>query len=495
MQVLGFEDATLHETHISWVWVGSERVLKRKKPRDFGFLDFSTLERRRAACEAERALNERTAPGITLGVRTLTATDDPAVLEVDGAGAVVDVAVEMVRLPDARNLAALAETGQLRPAHLDAVGRWLAAFHTSAPPTPDHGTPEAVRALLDENAASTRGLDTGLDVSVIDAVHAFQRTLVEDGSVAGRHAGGFVRDGHGDLRTDHVYLLGDLDDPRVVAIDGVEFDVAYRAGDVAMDLAFLAMDLELHVDREAAEHLVAAWVEATDDVGAYAVLDRYVAYRAWVRGKIRALTGQGAEARERFGLAAEVARRTDGAPGAVIAVAGPIAAGKSTLADHLARHLGAPHFAADRLRKQLAGVPVEQSLGSQPFTGAYAADASARVYEGLVQRAQAVWRSGRIAIVDASFRDPIHHDRLRAAAQQDRATLWFVRCEASTEVLRARLRARTSGPSDAREPLLEPFLATYDPPHGDDVVAVDTTRPVDVAALVTKLGVSPRWTG
>ncbi len=487
MRIRGFEDATLHETHISWVWVGETRVLKRKKPVRFGFLDFSTLERRRAACEAEKELNDRTAPGVTLGVRPLTTTNEPDLVEVDGPGDVVDVVVEMVRLPDDRRLADLAESGRLTDAHLVAVGHFVAEFHARAPEVPDSCTHDALAALLEENFETTDEFDTGLTVAQLGRVRALQESLVGDPIVDQRRAAGRCRDGHGDLRTDHVYLLDDLDSPRIVAIDGVEFDVAYRAGDVAMDVAFLAMDLWLHVSRPAAERMVAAWVDANDDAGVYAVLDRYIAYRAWVRGKVRALGGHADQARARFALAAEVATWKASARGAVIAVAGPIAAGKSTLAAKLARALAGPHFAADRVRKRLAGVTDDTSLGTRPFAGAYSAEASARVYEGLVDRARWVWKSGRLAIVDASFHDPVHHELLRAAAAEDGVTLRFVRCEAPVEVLRERLRARTSGPSDAREPLLEPFLAQYRPPEGDDVVAVDTSAPVAIDELLAAL--------
>ncbi|MEO0602167.1 MAG: AAA family ATPase, partial [Myxococcota bacterium] len=409
----------------------------------------------------------------------------------DGPGQVVDVAVEMVRLPDDRTLADLAATGRLTSDQLEAVGRTLAAFHAQSPRAPGYGTPEALAALVTENFETTVAVDTGLDVPSRERVHAFQRSLLDDPVVARRHAEGRTRDGHGDLRTDHVYLLDDLATPRVVVIDGVEFDVAYRAGDVAMDIAFLGMDLWLHVSREAAERLLATWTVELDDAGAYAVLDRYMAYRAWVRGKVRAMSRQPEAARQRFALAATIA--TCATEGGLVAVSGPIAAGKSTLARQLAQALAAPHFAADRLRKRIAGVSEETSLGERPFAGAYAPEATDQVYDGLIERARHVWRSGRVAIVDASFRDVRHHAQVRKAAAAEGVPVRFVRCEAPVEVLRTRLRARDSGPSDAREPLLEPFLARYEPPRGDDVVAVDTSQPVDVEAVLTRLGITTPW--
>lgn len=488
MRVRGWEDAEVRQTHISTVLLGPDRVLKLKKPVAFGFLDFSTLERRAAACEEEARLNERTAPGVTLGVRRLTAQGNA--LQLDGDGALVDYAVEMERLPDDRRMASLLARGELSPRHVDQVAAWLARFHHDSPACGPHGDPEAVAALIEENFAQTPQADASLGPGRAEEARAFQRGLITSGWAQRRLEAGRIRDGHGDLRLDHVYLLGDLQDPEIVAIDGIEFSPRYRCADVASDLAFLAMELLLHGEVALSERLIARWALHSGDWEVYGVVDRYVAYRAWVRAKIQELQGSTRAAHQRYELAHQVATRSR-RDAVVLAVGGPIASGKSTLSDALSLALCAPVIDADRTRKQLAGVAVEQRLGTEPFAGAYSEAATEAVYAELARRAALVLGSGRSVVLDASFRSESVRAHARRVAADAEVACRFVACTAPREVLLQRLEARTSGASDARAPLLDDFLARYTPPEGPDVLEVDTSEAVDLEAIAAFAGLRP----
>ncbi len=492
MEIRGWESAEVRTTHISVVLLGSERVLKLKKPLDLGFLDFRSLAEREAACRNEMALNERTAPGVTLGVRAIT--DGPDGLEVDGRGEVVDWAVEMQRLPDDRRLISVLQAGDLDIADIDRVAGWLAAFHGRAEEQPTYGGADTVARLVQENFDELPQADELLGAEEAEAARQWQRAALPSEVIEARRAEGRVRDGHGDLRLDHVYLLGERAAPRVVAIDGIEFDFAYRRLDVAADLGFLAMELELHGRHDLAERLVARWARDVGDWGVYRVLDGYVAYRAWVRAKVRMLQGDREACRARLGVAHALAKGRAGSGQArtrpvVVAVGGPIAAGKSTLAERLARALRAPVVDADRTRKQLAGVDVHTRLADagEAFAGAYSEAATERVYEALATYADAVLGSGRPVILDASFRSEELRDHARQVAARHGVPVRFVTATAPREVLEARLAAREqgpAGPSDARAPLLDDFLARYTPPSGPDVRIVDTSAPLDEEALV-----------
>ncbi|MBX2797540.1 MAG: AAA family ATPase [Myxococcales bacterium] len=457
MKVLGWEGAEERRTHVSRVLLGPERVLKIKRAVDLGFLDFTTLQARRRACEAEVWLDERTGPGVALGVRELT--EHPDGLEVDGSGRVVDVAVEMRRLPDDRRMEDLMASGRLTEEHVDEVARWLAAFHDRCEVSNQHGGADVVGRLVRENFAQLPMAD-----DLVGPLAQRSRTHLEQvlasGALQRRREAGRVRDGHGDLRLDHVYLLGDLEAPRVVAIDGLEFSAGYRCMDVAAEVAFLALGLRLHGCEAWAERLVARWALHTDDWGVYDVIDFYVGYRAWVRAKVAALRGDLPGAALRLEVAGEVADERDEA--VVVVVCGPIAAGKSTVARELSSSLAAPVLAADPLRKRLAGVAATEALGTEPFAGAYSEQATMRVYQGLMERAAHVLRSGRSVVLDASFRTPALCDLARKLADDAGVPCRFVVCRAPEEVLRARLRARGAGhDSDAREPLLDAFLERY----------------------------------
>ena len=487
MQIQGWEEAQVRQTHISTVLIGADRVLKLKKPVSFGFLDFTTLEQRRDACEAEAHLNERTAPGVTLGVRRLTAAGggpggDGGVLEVEGSGALVDYAVEMQRLPDERRMASLLQRGELTTEHVDQVAEWLAGFHAASPRCAPYGSPEAVSALIEENFEQTPGADASMGPEQATRAREFQRELIASGWVQRRLEAGRVRDGHGDLRLDHVYLLGDLGAPRIVAIDGIEFSPRYRCADVASDLAFLAMELLLHGASALSERLIARWALQSGDWEVYGVVDRYMAYRAWVRAKIRGLQGDERAAHQRYELAHRIATRQRSR--VLVAVGGPIASGKSTLADALSFALEAPVIDADRTRKQLAGVEPEVSLGSEPFAGAYTEAATEVVYAELARRAALVLDSGRTVVLDASFRSEAVRRYALQAAFAAGVACPFVLCSVPIPLLRQRLEARTGGASDARAPLLDDFLARYEPPVGPGVLEVDTSGPVDLEPIV-----------
>ena len=170
----------------------------------------------------------------------------------------------------------------------------------------------------------------------------------------------------------------------------------------------------------------------------------------------------------------------------LVGVGGPIAAGKSTLADALSHRLQGPVIDADRTRKRLAGVAEAHRLadaGAPAFRGAYSEDATARVYATLVDHARPALRSGRAVVLDASFRTQALRDVVRRAAAELGVPCGFVACHAPADVLRARLEARDRQPgvvSDARAPLLDAFLARYEAPTGPDHLAVDTSQPVDL---------------
>lgn len=480
MHIRGWASAEVRETHISRVYLAQDRVLKVKKAVCLGFLDFSTPERQRAACEAEQQLNDRTAPGVTLGLRAVTRTGVEDEFELDGPGPVEGWAVEMMRLPDDARMGSWLDAGSLTLDDVDRVAAWLAGFHAGAHKRRDLGGAAWVGQLVEDNFAQLPEADSLLGPSRARAARAWQREALPSQEIERRREEGFVRDGHGDLRLDHVYLFDD----RVLAIDGIEFDARYRCLDVTADVAFLVMELRLHDRQDLAERFAARWARDTGDWASYRLLDGYTAYRAWVRAKVRALQGQPDEARRRLEVAHVLGDQRS--PPRIVAVGGPIAAGKSTVADTLARSMVAPVIDADRTRKQGAGAGVEDRLGTTPFAGAYSEDATRVVYQRLAEHAEVVLRSGRSVILDASFRSEDLRQPLRELARRMGVPLRFVTCTAPREELERRLRGRDTAPgvvSDARAPLLASFLARYAPPAGPDVCSVDTDRPLDIGAL------------
>lgn len=282
---------TVHQTHISAVFLAGPFAYKVKKPVEMGFLDFRTLDRRRHFCAEEVRLNRRLAPSVYLGVVPVTRTGDRIV--VDGTGDVVEWAVQMRRLPEEASLLALLTSNAISVPQIEAVARRLAAFHRGAArgeAIAAAGRFAVIAANARENFAQARPC-VGLTVTA-ERFAALER-LTEDALtrlrplIERRAAAGVPCETHGDLRTDHVYLFPDAAPPDdVVVIDCIEFNERFRHADPVADLAFLVMDLTFHDRRDLADALADAWFTAADDAEGRPLLPFYAAYRAMVRGKV-----------------------------------------------------------------------------------------------------------------------------------------------------------------------------------------------------------------
>ena len=460
---------TLVTTHISWVFLTDREVWKLKRPVDYGFVDYTTVERRRQCCEDEVRLNRRLAPDVYLGVVPVRLGPEGHWLGPDGE--IVDYAVRMRRLPDDRSMEALLRRGALTPEHLQRLAARLARFFTTATPAPEAGTIEAIRGPVTENFAEVEPF-VGRFVSreVFDAVRDWQvGTLAREAArFEERIRQGRIRDGHGDLRLEHVYFEGR--DP--IAIDCVEFSSRLRNGDAAGDVAFLAMELAARSRTDLGECFLAEFARESDDHDLYGLIDFYASYRAWVRGKVAALLAadpstvpekaerKANEARALFGLARAYAGERP-ADGPVIAVGGVIGSGKTTLAEGLGRTVGVPVISSDRVRKSLAGVAPTERAPAEAYSAAF----SARTFDEVFRQATTVLRSGRVVILDATFRARAHRLRARDLARRHGRRFVFVEAVADEATLRARLRARAEGPSisDAGESLLERVQAEFEP--------------------------------
>ncbi len=498
----------VRETHVSGVFLTRDEVFKVKKPVSLGFLDFRSIEQRKAACEAEVQLNARLAPDVYRGVV-------PVVLEggvhrLGGEGEIVDWAVHMRRLRDEDRADHLLASGALDAMAIDRAAITIARFHEGArhdEETGRFGWREAIAVNVQENFEQTRET-IGALVSEEEAAR------IEEGQLAflerakelfeERVRRGRVRDGHGDLRLEHVYLEGE----RIVIIDCIEFNERFRYADVCADLAFLSMDLAWHGRVDLSERLLATYARETNDFDLYPLVDFYESYRAYVRGKVSAMLAADegaplevrekarAEARRYFLLALAAERPPILAP-MVVAIGGNLATGKSTLADRLGLLLGAPSINTDRVRKHMIGARATDKLYEGTWSGAYDPAFTERVYAEVGRAAASVIASGRPVILDASFRSTGMRADARALATALDVPFVFVECRADPDVCRARLRERAKGPSvsDGRIEIFDEFLASWQAvtelPESEHVV-VHTDRPMD-EVLATLRARLPMW--
>ena len=490
------DSVTFVETHISWVLLHEREVFKIKKPVEMGFLDFSSVERRKHACEREVELNRRLAPDVYLGV--IPVRKAAGKLSLGEEGEIVDWAVHMRRLDDRDRADVRLAEGRLTATDITRVATTLVDFHANArsdEETARFGQPEAIAVNVRENFTQTTA-------SLGRYVSPAQASELAEGQLAHleRHAARFtaraeagrVRDGHGDLRLEHVYLS---DNGSITVLDCIEFNDRFRYADVASDLAFLAMDLSAHGHVELGEHLVAEYAKHSGDFDLYGVLDFYEGYRAFVRGKIAAFVADdsrvdmahrsraAASARRCFMLALATGRKALLDP-SVVAVGGVIASGKSTVSGRLSLEMSAPVVDADRTRKQMLGVRATQPVHDGSWQGAYDPKFTEEVYAEVFRRAGVVLQSGRPVLVDASFRSRALRGRARALAAAHDVPFRLVECRVDHAVAKERLRerAKRASVSDGRLEIFDDFVAkweTIDEFPADEHVVLDTSQPLD----------------
>lgn len=275
----------LIETHISLLFLTGNHVYKVKKPVDFGFLDFTTLEKRRYFCEQEVMLNRRLSPDIYLGVVKITHDQDRILL--DGRGETVEYAVKMKQIPEELLMDKLLEKGKVTSQMIEAISERLVHFYLNAE-TSDYiksfAKPGRVKQDTDENFEQTEkyiGAAIRKDVyeEIKNRTNGFLKA--KENIFHQRIASDRIRDCHGDLRLEHIFWGNEIS-----IFDCIEFNQRFRYTDVAADLAFLAMDLDYRARGDLNEPLISTYVKNSGDQDLREVLDFYKCYRAYVRGKV-----------------------------------------------------------------------------------------------------------------------------------------------------------------------------------------------------------------
>ena len=465
----GHPEVSVHETHASWVFVAGDRAYKVKKPVELGFLDYRTLAQRRACCREEVRVNQELAEGIYLGVRAVLAGEPGIRLAGEGAPGAIEYAVEMRRFREADTYAGLIAAGALTRAHVTAAARRIAAFHRAAPVVDEWGADRAL-ALWQRNLLELQRVLHPAEWQP-ELLAGFGAAFVgAHGSEIERRArAGLARDGHGDLRCEHV-LWG----PTVRVVDRIEFDPALRRTDVACDLAFLTMDLEALGQRWAALALVSAYSEAGGDPGDEALLSFYAAHRAFVRAKVALLAGDQERAASLWSLGERLCWRAR-APIAVV-ICGPAATGKSVLAGELARRTQVAVASSDAVRRRLAGVAAAERTRPEHYTPEF----TRRTYRELGREAAAALRDDGAVIVDATCRSRAQRDLVLGPLRAAGLTPLVIRCEVPLELARERARRRlhdAARASDATPEIVAMQFADFEEPengHEGSVVRLRT---------------------
>ena len=444
----------LIETHISWVILAGDYAYKLKKPVDFGFLDFSSLDKRRYCCEEEIRLNGRLAPDIYLEVVPVTGSLDAP--RIAGDGAVLEWAVKMRAFPAD---ATLDREAVITPAQIDAIAERIAAFHGEiavAPEDADYGQPAQVMAPVEANFTQLREFlpafaDAAPTVAKqLDALRAWTRAEETRLAMhfAARRATGFIRECHGDLHLGNIAWV----DQAPLIFDGIEFNPALRYIDVVSEIAFLAMDLTHRGLEPLAWRFIDRYLQHTGDYAGLAALRYYQVYRALVRAKVAGLRASQAgvglgECRGYLDLAAHLARPR---AAALLLMHGVSGSGKTWLSQHLLQALGAIRLRSDVERKRLFGLgPLEDS--GAVAGGIYTREAGESTLRRLLECTRGLLVQGFPVIVDATFIRRDWREPFTRLAHELALPWRIVAVEAPPHVLRERVERRQASGGDASE--------------------------------------------
>ena len=447
----------LKQTHISYVFIAGDFVYKVKKPVHFAFLDCSTLTRRFHFCREEVRLNARLSPLVYLGVFAIFKRGTSFVLGPEVRAEhreAVEYAVKMRRLPEDRMLDRLLAADQVDSDKIRAIAARIAEFHASAPSNRGwtYGSAAAVwQGVIAEITQVEGFVGHTLRKDQFSEIEAFFRAFVAAHwrPLNDRAREGHVREGHGDLRAEHICIVNN----EIDVIDCVEFSERLRYADVASEIAFLAMDLERLGAPRLGDELVEAYTEAIGDEELAVFVPFYKCYRACVRGKVESLRSLELEvdaaererasklARSYFTLAWQYAR---GASPVLIVVCGLSGSGKSTVARMLQHRKGFKTINSDRVRKGLAAVSAHEHVRTDYGTDIYSERFTRVTYDAMLREADSLLGEGRGAILDATFKSAADRQLALAIAARRGVPVLFVECVISENETIRRLKRRES---------------------------------------------------
>jgi len=450
-------EVRLMETHISWILLTGLRAYKIKKPVDFGFVDFTTLERRRRFCEEELRLNRRLAPDLYLDVVAITGTPEKPILE--GSGSPIEYAVCMMQF-DQQHLLSHLPPDSLRPRHIADLADQVAQFHRAverAPADSRWGSVEEIRSAFEANFDSLCQAEGGLEPQLSELRRVAERQFEELEPVfCKRKASGMVRECHGDMHLGNMFLQDD----HVTVFDGIEFSEDLRWIDVMSDVAFVYMDLVDRGCHRFSSQFLNRWLEQTGDYEGLAVLRFYSAYRAMVRAKVDTIrmhqnslsfSDQRHLATDCCGyldIAGRFARRLQ--PRLTI-TSGPSGSGKTTAAQRLIDMGHAIRVRSDVERKRLFGLASLETSNDMLKQQMYSHESDTRTYGRLAELAETIIRAGYPVVVDAAFLRRADRDRFRQLASLLDVPFSIIRCSAGEQRLQERIADRRRRSDDASE--------------------------------------------
>ncbi|MDO9309909.1 MAG: AAA family ATPase, partial [Deltaproteobacteria bacterium] len=480
----------LIQTHVSWIFLTDSHAFKIKKPVDFGFLDFSTLDKRHFYCNEELRLNRRLCPDIYEGVIELHANGDGA--SFTGSGPILDYAVMMKRLPAERMLERLIETDSVTTAMIERIAGVIADFHAgiaSSRYISGFGTLDRIMTNWNENFQQAMSYASStLPSSELEAIRSWVEGFAGSNETlfARRVEKGYIRECDGDLHLENICLVDD----RVYIFDCIEFNERFRFCDTAADIAFLLMDLDFHGRRDLSAHALKTYLKLSGDPDLEELVVFYKIYRAFIRGKVESfrlndetidpsMKEIAKESAIRYFRLARGYCERDRLRPTLFITCGTMGCGKSKLADQLAFELGISVYNSDTIRKSASGKTPGVSVHERYGQGLYDKTVTENVYAQLKQLAGNELRANRSVLIDASFKRASDRSSLAALAVRHGADIVILSITCEEEEQKRRLIRRSergTSVSDGRIELLGQQQADFEPPgvHEGRIITLDS---------------------
>lgn len=458
----------VEQTHASYVFLTGEYAYKVKKSVDFGFFDYSTVDKRQHFCQEEIRLNQALAPEIYLEVIPITQTADDYIL--NGAGETVEYTLKMCQFPQECLWNNLFESGKLTPDLMTELGRVVANFHLKAY-TDEYirsfGTIGKIKPAFTENYRQSEPyINRGQTQQQFDETKQFTDHFftTEQDLLARRREQNWIRECHGDLHLKNICLW----QGEVRLFDRIEFNEPFRFVDVMYDVAFAKMDLDVRQRPDLGNAFLNTYIEHTGDWEGLQVLPLYLTRQAYVRGKVTSFLIDDpdvsetqkenaiAKASRYYKLAWQYTQRNQGKLWMMSGLSG---SGKTTIARQLARQEDAIHIRSDAVRKHLAGI----GLNEKGDDSMYSPQMSQKTYDRLLELGKILVQRGFKVILDAKYDRVALRQPVIEFSQNQQIPLEILHCHAPLEVLRDRLAARTKDISDATPDLLQRQQANAEP--------------------------------
>lgn len=501
MSPAAFEHPVSHieliETHISWLILTDQYVYKIKKPVVLDFLNFGDLERRKFYCEEEIRLNQPWAPDVYLDVVPVSIDNGQA--RFAGSGTPIEYALRMRRFDKEMRLDLQLDRGKLNAADMQELARNIAARHAEAELVGQNERNRFVRLTKEFIWDNFVALDGFIDEAQLELLRKWTATELKnlDHVLWQRFDEGFVRDCHGDLHLANLVRLPD----GITTFDCIEFNADLRRIDVICDVAFLVMDLVARQRHDLAAHFLNRYLECTGDYGGVILLNLYFVYRCLVRAKVAVILSQ---EREPNGAAeadlADAHRYCDMAERQIaqriptlLVMSGLSGSGKTCVSGQLMAAMPAVRVRSDIERKRMSGLGETANSASAIGQGIYTKRASRNVYTRLFNIAAAILAAGHNVILDAAFLSATDRAEALRIAKNGSCLAAIIEVRAPHEVLRERVRSRTSGTEDASEAgldVLEHQIETAEPLTAREkrlTVSCDSTGEFDVVAVASQL--------